>query len=79
MNLDLWDIDDSILFKKQFAASDPHDPIFYDDYLEDYHMSNEDIDDNDTEDTEDEGIDEFPAETDPFDWFNEREPKEYDV
>lgn len=63
MNLDLWDIDDSVLFKKQFSSSDPHDPIHLDEYLEDVPFVD----------------DEVPAEVDPFDWFNEREPKEYDV
>ena len=63
MNLDLWEIDDSVLFKKQFASSDPHDPIHLDEYLEDDPFVD----------------DEIPAEVDPFDWFNEREPKEYDV
>ena len=73
MNIDLWDIDESVLFKKQFTSSDPHDPIFYDYYLEDYHSPTEE-DDNSAE-----SIDEPPSESDPFDWFNEREPKEYDV
>ena len=54
MNLDLWDIDESVLFKKQFASSDPHDPIHLDEYLEDVPF----VDDN-----------EAPAEVDPFDWF----------
>ena len=63
MNLDLWEIDDSVLFKKQFSSSDPHDPIHLDEYLEDVPFLD----------------DEVPAEVDPFDWFNEREPKEYDI
>jgi hypothetical protein len=63
MNQDLWTIDDSVLFKKQFSSSDPHDPIHLDEYLEDVPFCDDDI----------------PAEVDPFDWFNEREPKEYDV
>ena len=63
MNLDLWDIDDSVLFKKRFFPSDPHDPIYLEEYLEDVpFINNED-----------------PPDTDQFDWFNERAPKEYDV
>lgn len=65
MNFDLWDLDDSELFSKQFASSDPHDPILYDEFLEDVSF--------------DEDGDEPPLEVDPFDWFNERETREYDV
>jgi len=63
MNLDLWDIDESVLFKKQFSSSDPHDPIHLDEYLEDVPFVDDDV----------------PAEVDPFDWFNERDPIENDV
>lgn len=65
MNIDLWDIDDSQVFAKQFSVSDPHDPMLYDEFLEDVPF-------------EDDG-DEPLCEADPFDWFNERDSKEYDV
>ena len=79
MNLDLWDIEDSILFKKQFSSSDPHDPIYYDQYLEDYCIPFEDDTVTIEDDDDDENDSSIPSEADPFDWFNERASKEYDV
>jgi hypothetical protein len=35
MNLDLWDIDDCVSFKRRFSPADPHDPIYLEEYLED--------------------------------------------
>jgi hypothetical protein len=63
MNLDLWDIDDCVSFRKRFSPADPHDPIYLEEYLDDVPFVD----------------DEVPSEVDTYDWFNEREPEEYDL